>query len=87
MGQLSRQNKRRLAPSEIKIDDVFVTNDMQKRIDWPLARVKEIFPGRDGNVRVVKLQTAGSELIRSKYSTKINLFGGKSRCWIQNERS
>jgi len=32
--------------------------------EWPIARIKELFPGKDGLVRVVKLQTANGELIR-----------------------
>lgn len=45
-------------------DIVLVGQDNRKRLDWPLARVVRLFPGRDGIVRVVKLQTACGELVR-----------------------
>lgn len=35
-----------------------------KRLNWPLGRIIEIFPGRDGKVRVVKLKTATGYLTR-----------------------
>lgn len=45
-------------------DVVLVGNDIQKRLDWPLAIVKEVFPGKDGHTRVVRLKTEKGELIR-----------------------
>jgi len=33
-------------------------------LDWPLAIVKEVFPGKDGHTRVVRLKTEKGELIR-----------------------
>jgi hypothetical protein len=35
-----------------------------KRIDWPLAVVEELIPGRDGEVQLVKLRTASGVLLR-----------------------
>jgi len=32
--------------------------------DWPLAVVEELIPGRDGEVRLVKLRTASGVLLR-----------------------
>jgi len=93
LGQLAVRSKREPTSYNLKINDVvFVANDLQKRIDWPLARVKEVFNGRDGKVRVVKLQTAAGELIRPTQklipleirtdSTEENDF-----CVIQQEKS
>jgi hypothetical protein len=35
-----------------------------KRIDWSLAVVEELNPGRDGEVRLVRLRTASGVLLR-----------------------
>ncbi|CAG7821123.1 unnamed protein product, partial [Allacma fusca] len=49
----------------MKIGDiVLLEQDNKKRINWPLARVIELFPGKDGIVRVVRLRTASGEIIR-----------------------
>lgn len=65
LGQLARRKSFKRTSPQIAIGDiVFVGNDLQKRLNWPLARIKEIFPGKDGIVRVVKLQTAKGELVR-----------------------
>lgn len=64
LGQLSRQNKgQRITPFSIG-DVVLVENNLQKRLDWPMARIKEIFLGKDGHARVVRLRTANGELVR-----------------------
>ena len=50
---------------DIKVGDiVLIGSDNSKRVDWPLARVKELIPGKDGNVRVVRLVTTNGEFIR-----------------------
>ena len=65
LGQLSQRNKRKHTTIPFAIGDiVLIGNDLQKRLDWPMARIKEFFPGKDGHIRVVKLQTASGELIR-----------------------
>ncbi|KMQ81922.1 hypothetical protein RF55_24751 [Lasius niger] len=65
LGQLSQRNKHKHATTPFSVGDiVLVANDLQKRLDWPMARIKKFFPGRDGHVRVVKLQTSSGELIR-----------------------
>ncbi|XP_067121310.1 uncharacterized protein [Centruroides vittatus] len=45
-------------------DIVLVGHDNQKRLDWPLAKVVEIYPGKDGLVRVAKIKTQVGFLIR-----------------------
>lgn len=35
-----------------------------KRLDWPLGKITQLFPGRDGKVRVARLKTATGELVR-----------------------
>jgi len=44
-------------------DVVLIENNLQKRLDWPLAVIREVYPGKDGYVRVVKLKTSKSDLI------------------------
>jgi len=43
---------------------VFVGSDDKKRLQWPLAKVVELIPGRDGLVRVAKLKTQHGVLVR-----------------------
>ncbi|KAJ8898225.1 hypothetical protein PR048_003585 [Dryococelus australis] len=43
---------------------VLLENENQGRIFWPLARVVEVYPGRDGNTSVVKVTTSSGELVR-----------------------
>jgi hypothetical protein len=50
----------------LKPDDVVLVVDRNApRGHWPLARVLEVFPGRDGRVRVVKVKTASGEYERA----------------------
>lgn len=65
LGQLSRQAKHKNTSTQVTVGDVvLVGNDIQKRLDWPLAVIKEVFPGKDGHNRVVKLKTGRGDLIR-----------------------
>jgi len=43
---------------------VVVGNDIKKRLDWPLGRVLELYPGQDGICRVAKVKLPEGELIR-----------------------
>jgi hypothetical protein len=45
-------------------DVVLVGSDNTKRIDWPLGRIMELFPGRDGVKRVARVKTARGFLER-----------------------
>ncbi|XP_011700215.1 PREDICTED: uncharacterized protein LOC105457307, partial [Wasmannia auropunctata] len=63
LGQLSRRTKSN--SFVIKEGDiVLLGHDNLKRLDWPLARVVKVLPGKDGVTRVVKLKTATGELVR-----------------------
>lgn len=46
-------------------DMVFVVDDKRKRLEWNLAKILEVFPGKDQNSRVARIQTANGELTRS----------------------
>ncbi|CAB0001527.1 unnamed protein product [Nesidiocoris tenuis] len=57
LGQLQMRS-RTTKHDKLKIGDVvLIGNDGTKRIDWPLARVIELLPGKDGTTRLVRLQT------------------------------
>ncbi|GFT56758.1 DUF5641 domain-containing protein [Trichonephila clavipes] len=42
---------------------VVVGADYKKRITWPLGRITEIIPGKDGQVRLVRVQTSQQEFL------------------------
>ncbi|GFR03663.1 integrase catalytic domain-containing protein [Trichonephila clavata] len=65
LGELVRSPKvasRRkiISPGEI----VIVESKNPNRMNWPLAQVIELFPGKDGVERVAKLRLASGEIIR-----------------------
>ncbi|XP_015121518.1 uncharacterized protein LOC107044225 [Diachasma alloeum] len=65
LGQLKQHGV--IKPAVIKIKEgyvVFVGSDNVKRLEWPLARVDQVFPGKDGEIRVVKLKTANGYVTR-----------------------
>ncbi|XP_011859693.1 PREDICTED: uncharacterized protein LOC105557134 [Vollenhovia emeryi] len=66
LGQLKYASCRRsFEHRQIKVGDVVLVGDeCNKRIEWPLGRVLELFPGKDGVVRVVRLRTARGLLVR-----------------------
>ncbi|XP_042910984.1 uncharacterized protein [Parasteatoda tepidariorum] len=57
-----QENKKPI--KRIQIGDVVLIECDKRRLDWPMGRVVEVFPGKDNSVRVVKLKTGKGELIR-----------------------
>ena len=50
---------------DIKTDDVVLVHQTGiPRGRWPLGRVLEVFPGKDGHTRVVKVQCGGKTYVR-----------------------
>ncbi|GFX05903.1 integrase catalytic domain-containing protein [Trichonephila clavipes] len=65
LGQLIQRQKQHPQSSNIQVGDiVLIGNDWKKRLQWPLARVIKLIPGKDGLVRTVKLKTQSCTLIR-----------------------
>ena len=51
--------------NSLKVNDVvWILKDFIPRGIWPLGRVEEVLPGRDGNNRVVKVKTAYGTFVR-----------------------
>jgi len=44
-------------------DIVLVGQDNKTRFEWPLGRILEFFPGKDGKARVAKIKTISRELL------------------------
>lgn len=58
LGQLLLKDTKRKEKRKVKIGDVIlIGEDMHRRMDWPLARVIDVIPGRDGLARVCILKT------------------------------
>ncbi|KAF8766396.1 hypothetical protein HNY73_019461 [Argiope bruennichi] len=56
-----------LISRQIKIGNiVLVECDNKRKVLCPLAKVTEIYPGKDGNIRVVRVKTASAELVRPR---------------------
>ncbi|XP_015120372.1 uncharacterized protein LOC107043390 [Diachasma alloeum] len=65
LGQLTRVRGPKASSLSVAEGDlVFVGNDNKKRLTWPLGRVDQLFPGKDGEIRVVKVKTGDGCLIR-----------------------
>jgi len=59
------QREAELPNVELKIGDVvLVGSDNRKRFEWPLGRIIQLFPGKDGKFRVAKVRTAKGMLER-----------------------
>ncbi|GFU22080.1 hypothetical protein NPIL_298911 [Nephila pilipes] len=60
---------------------VLVENKNLKRLCWPLGKITETFPGKDGILRLAKVRTASDEIlipIQRLYSMEINAVSGDS---------
>ncbi|GFT72514.1 DUF5641 domain-containing protein [Trichonephila clavipes] len=57
LSQLIQRHKQNKDKREPRVGDiVLVGNESKQRINWPLAVIVELVPGRDGNVRTVKVK-------------------------------
>lgn len=42
---------------------ILIGSDNSKRIDWKLARIIELYPGKDGNIRAARLKTMNGDRV------------------------
>ncbi|UYV71869.1 hypothetical protein LAZ67_9000806 [Cordylochernes scorpioides] len=63
LGQLVQKANER-SPKLSVGDVVIVKVEDKRRLHWPMARIVELFPGRDGHSRVAKVRTKLGTLIR-----------------------
>ncbi|GFT19368.1 integrase catalytic domain-containing protein [Trichonephila clavipes] len=60
---IQKQNANRVRESRIG-EMVLIGNDNKKRLSWPIAKIIELIPGRDGEIRTVRLKTQHGTVIR-----------------------
>ncbi|XP_071037855.1 uncharacterized protein [Parasteatoda tepidariorum] len=66
LGQLLQRPSKSKPIEPLKVGDiVLIETDGKKRILWPMAKIIDVFPGKDGQVRVVRLKTPSCELVRN----------------------
>ncbi|GFS92139.1 integrase catalytic domain-containing protein [Trichonephila clavipes] len=60
---IQKQNDNRVREPRIG-EMVLIGNDNKKRLSWPIAKIIELIPGRDGEIRTVRLKTQHGTVIR-----------------------
>ncbi|GFT16452.1 integrase catalytic domain-containing protein [Trichonephila clavipes] len=60
---IQKQNDNRVREPRI-VEMVIIGNDNKKRLSWPIAKIIELIPGRDGEIRTVRLKTQHGTVIR-----------------------
>lgn len=65
LGQLTTFSKTKVKKNNLKVGDVvLVTSENKSRLEWPIAVIEKLIPGRDQVVRLVELKTSKGTLIR-----------------------
>ena len=65
LSQLVQRMKETGPATEMKLGDVVLIGaDNKKRLGWPMGRIIELIPGKDGKIRVAKLKTGNGALVR-----------------------
>ncbi|GFW03361.1 integrase catalytic domain-containing protein [Trichonephila clavipes] len=60
---IQKQNDNRVREPRIG-EMVLIGNDNKKRLSWPIAKIIELIPGRDGEIQTVRLKTQHGTVIR-----------------------
>ncbi|GFQ68820.1 hypothetical protein TNCT_8091 [Trichonephila clavata] len=64
LGELiQKQNDNRVREPRVG-EMVLIGDDNKKRLSWPIAKIIELIPGRDGEIRTVRLKTQHGTVIR-----------------------
>ncbi|KAJ8916388.1 hypothetical protein NQ315_014598 [Exocentrus adspersus] len=64
LGQLKLMRQRSTSRAVTLDEVVLIGNDQEKRLVWPLGRIRERIPGKDGIIRLVRVETARGQLLR-----------------------
>jgi hypothetical protein len=64
LGQLIQKHNENRSREPRVGEIVLIGDDNKKRLFWPLAKIIELIPGRDGKVRTVKLRTRHGTVLR-----------------------
>lgn len=65
LSQLVLRQEKNTTYKRVKIGDIVLIECEDKRkIFWPMAKVIKLYPGKDTNVRVVRLKTSTKEMVR-----------------------
>lgn len=65
LGQLKLFTSKIAPIRRVKVGEiVLVGNDNDKRMDWPIGQIVETFPGKDAEVRLVRVRTSGGQMLR-----------------------
>lgn len=64
LGQLKSYTRKLKNYYQFSVGDVVLIESNTKRLKWPLAKIIELFPGKDGIVRLVKLRTKSGDILR-----------------------
>ncbi|KAF2890059.1 hypothetical protein ILUMI_16114 [Ignelater luminosus] len=63
-GQLRLYDEKRSEREIVTGEIVLVGNDCQKRLDWPIGRVIELFPGKEGKTSLVRVAIGKGQVLR-----------------------
>nr|XP_042913195.1 uncharacterized protein LOC122273192 [Parasteatoda tepidariorum] len=64
LGQLRQQSLRDYKDKSLKVGEIVLVEDINKRTFWNLAKILKVIPGRDGHTRVALVKTENSEILR-----------------------
>ena len=71
---LQQRQKWNTVRNNLQVGDiVLITDPDVKRNQWPMGRIVEVFPGKDGLVRKVSVKASGSANILSRSVAKLVL--------------
>ncbi|GFS72425.1 DUF5641 domain-containing protein [Nephila pilipes] len=64
LGELGQKHNEKQSRNPQIGEIVLIGNDSKKRLFWPLAKIIELIPVRDGKIRTVKLKTQHGTVLR-----------------------
>ena len=65
LGQLVQKVKENQKTAKLSPGDVVLIGaDNKKRYDWPMGKIVELLPGRDGKIRLARVKVKGNQILR-----------------------